>query len=431
MLAKISLPYAKQSIDFKYDPKQFSPLVTSTSDYQPLSQTDILVAMANPIDGQPLEEIIDIGENVAITVSDTTRATGSQQVIPLLVARLLQCGLKLDNISILFSTGIHRQLTEKEKRFLITDEIFDSVKHYDHNPEDNTNLIYLEDTSYGTPVELNRHLLDVDHIILTGSIGFHYFAGFSGGRKSILPGLASSRAIKHNHLLALDFVNGVAQRRAGVGTGRLDKNAVHEDMQEAASILAPSFLINTILNKNNEIIQIFCGDWRTAHRRGCAEYANQHTAQITEKKDLVIASCGGAPKDINLIQAHKALDMAVGALKENGYIILLAECGQGYGRNDFLDWFKLGNSEKIGKYLQDNYQVNGQTAWSLASKAERFKVILVSELPKDEVKSLGIQPASNLAEALKLIPTNLSGYIIPSACETIPVVRLKDKNFND
>lgn len=426
-MAKILLPYAKNSIELKYNPKELSPLITTDNYYQALSQTDILVAMANPTDGQPLEDIIDIGENVLIVVSDTTRVTGSQQVIPLLVARLLQCGLRLNNISIIFATGIHRQLTEKEKRYLITDEIFNSVKHYDHDAEDTANLVYLEDTSYGTPVELNRHLLEADHVILTGSIGFHYFAGFSGGRKSILPGLASSKTIKHNHLLALEFINGIARRRTGVGTGRLDKNPVHEDMQEAVNILAPSFLVNTILNKNNEITQIFCGDWRTAHRRGCAEYASQHTVEISEKRDLVIASCGGSPKDINLIQAHKALDMAVGALNEGGYIILLAECAQGYGRSDFLDWFKLGDSEKIGAYLQNNYQVNGQTAWSLANKAERFKVILVSELPKEEVKLIGIQPASTLADALKLVPKNLTGYIIASAYESIPVVRMDKK----
>lgn len=426
-MVKTFLQYGQQAIEFTYDKEQFSLLTTPSISNTALSDTDILVAMANPIDGQPLEEIIDIGENVVIVVSDATRLTGSQTIVPLLVARLLQCGLKLNNISILFATGIHRLLTEKEKRFLVTDKIFDSIKSYDHGPNDEAQLTYLDETSYGTPIEVNSKLLEADHIILTGTIAFHYFAGFSGGRKSILPGLASAKTIQHNHLLALDFINGVAYRRAGVGLGRLDKNPVHEDMQEAASMLSPSFLINTIVNKKGQIEQVFCGDWRVAHRRGCAEYANQHTIEISEKRDLVIASCGGFPKDINLIQSHKALDMSVSALKDGGTIILLAECSQAYGREDFLDWFKLGSSTNIGKKLQTNYQVNSQTAWSLANKVENFQVILVSELPPEEVKLTGMHPAPDLTTALSISKSKTSGYIIPYACEAIPVVRKIDK----
>src|SRR5205085_8213055 len=173
-----------------------------------------------------------------------------------------------------------------------------------------------------------------------GAIGFHYFAGFTGGRKSILPGLASYGAIRQNHLLALDFDSDSVRRRAGVGPGRLDGNAVHEDMQQACAMLAPSFLINTVLNERREIVQVFCGDWRNAHRLGCAEYAGRHTAYMDEKRDIVIASCGGSPKDINLIQAHKALDMATWALKDGGDLILLARCQEGTGRDDFLRWFE-------------------------------------------------------------------------------------------
>lgn len=421
-LAKIFLPYGQSDIEFNYDAKQLT-LLTASNFHKGLSQTDILVAMANPIDGQPLEDIIDIGENVVIVVSDTTRVSGSEIIVPLLVGRLLQCGLKFNNISILFATGIHRLLSEEEKRRLITDEIFFSIKHFDHNPDNYDELTYLDETSYGTPVELNRRLLEADHVILTGSIGFHYFAGFTGGRKSAFPGLASTKSIRHNHLLALDFVNKTVERRKGVGAGRLDKNPVHEDMQEAVAMLAPSFLVNTIINKQQEVAGIFCGDWKNAHRRGCAEYASQHTIFIEEKRDLVIASCGGSPKDINLIQSHKALDMAVGALKDNGHIILCAECREGYGYNNFLDWLKKGSASQIGKELYNNYETNGQTAWALANKIERFHVVLVSNLPEDEVKSVGIEPAKDLATAISLIPKNLSGYVIPHACEAIPLIK--------
>ncbi|MEW6738192.1 MAG: nickel-dependent lactate racemase, partial [Acidobacteriota bacterium] len=403
-MAKISLPYGQQEIDFEYDPNQWEALAAPASDLKVVSKNDILVALANPIDGQPLEEIVDVGEQVLIVVSDKTRATASDRVVPLLVGRLLECGLRISDISVIFATGIHRQPTESEKRQLLTDAIYEAIRHYHHNPANAAELVYLGDTPKGTPVELNRHLVEADHVILTGSIGFHYFAGFTGGRKSVLPGLASAQAIARNHLLAVDFSAGVT-RRAGVGSGRLDGNAVHEDMEQACALLAPSFVVNTVLNEQREIVQIFCGDWRTAHRRGCAEYAERHTAYIDEKRDLVIASCGGTPKDINLIQAHKALDMAVGALNEGGNIILLAECQDGLGRDDFLNWFESPNAAAIGERLQENYQVNGQTAWALATKTERFRITLVSQLSPDLVGKMGMQAAPDLATALATLPS--------------------------
>jgi len=429
-LAKIFLPYGQNAIEFNYDATKLTLLTPTSIANESLSQDDISVAMTHPVDGQPLEDIIDIGENVVIVVSDTTRASGSEKVVPLLVGRLLQCGLKFNNITILFATGIHRLLNDIEKRQLITDEIFYSIKNFDHNPDNYDDLVYLDDTSYGTPVELNRRLVEADHIILTGSIGFHYFAGFTGGRKSVFPGLASSKSIKHNHLLALDFADGVARRRTGVGAGRLDKNPVHEDMQEAVRMLAPSFLVNTVVNKQQEIVGVFCGDWQIAHRRGCAEYAAQHTVYIEEKRDFVIASAGGAPRDINLVQSHKALDMAVGALKDGGHIILCAECPEGYGNSEFLEWLKLGSSAKMGEKLQTDYQINGQTAWAFANKIERFQVILVSQLPSDEVRQLGMHPAKDLTTAMSLVPKNLSGYLIPYACEAIPLVKKVAQNPN-
>lgn len=419
---KIELLYGTKTLDLAYDPDLWQPLLPTIDDLMPLTKEDILVALANPYDGQSLEEIIDVGEQVVIVVSDATRATGSEQIVPLLIARLMECGLKLNDISILFATGIHRQLTEVEQRRLITDAVYEAVMHYDHDAYDTDNFVDMGETAYGTQVLLNKRLLAADHVILTGSIGFHYFAGFSGGRKSILPGLAAASSIEQNHLLSLDLNESTTiKRRAGVGTGRLDGNAVHEDMREACAMLAPSFLINTILNSDQEIVQVFCGEWYDAHRRGCAEYVERHKVEIAEKRDLVIAACGGAPKDLNLIQAHKALDLAVGALKDGGDIILIAQCADGLGRGDFLQWFQSGSAQAIAQRLKEEYKVNGQTAWSLASKIERFNVTLVSQLPAEQVRQMGMRPAQALDDALKGLEDR-SGYIIPFATETIPII---------
>ena len=182
-------------------------------------------------------------------------------------------------------------------------------------------------------------------MILTGAINFHYFAGFTGGRKSICPGLASARTVAATHLHALDFETG--GRRAGVGTGRLDGNAVHEECERIAAEVAPSFLLNTWTNEAGRAVRLYAGDWRTAHRLACAEYADAHTLPIAEKRPVVVASCGGAPYDLDLIQAHKTLDMAAHACTEGGTIILVAECADGLGRADFLKWFDAADSRAL------------------------------------------------------------------------------------
>ena len=172
--------------------------------------------------------------------------------------------------------------------------------------------------------------------------------------------------------------------------------------------LPPAFSINTIVNDQGEAVEMFCGDWITAHARACEFYAARHTIEIAEKRDLVIASCGGFPFDLNMIQAHKTLDAASLACNEGGTIILLAECADGLGRSDFLNWFEAESSEKLAENLCKNYQVNGQTAWSLLKKAERFDVRIITSLPESETRPMRVQRARSLD-----IDKNAKGYIMP------------------
>jgi nickel-dependent lactate racemase len=169
-------------------------------------------------------------------------------------------------------------------------------------------------------------------------------------------------------------------------------------------------------------VRLYAGDWRRAHRLACAEYADSHTLRISEKRPLVVASAGGAPYDINLIQAHKALEMASYACEEGGHIILLAECADGMGRPDFLNWFEPADSRALGRRLLEAYEVNGQTAWSLLTKAERFRVQLVSSLPEADVRSMGLHPARTLEEALAATNAKAPGYVMPRGAAFMPVV---------
>src|SRR5205085_4841642 len=315
----------------------------------------------------------------------------SAQVVHLLARRLIQLGVAPSDLRIIFATGIHRPVTAQEKNELLTPFITQRLRTLDHDANDPAQHVQLGVTEHGTPIELNRALVEHDHVILTGAICFHYFAGFTGGRKSICPGLASARTIAATHLQALDFERG--GRRAGVGTGRLDGNAVHEECERIAAECAPSFLVNTVTDERGRVVRLYAGDWRAAHRLACAEYADSHTLKIPGRRAVVVTSAGGAPFDINLIQAHKALEMASYACAEGGHIVLVAECADGLGRPDFLKWFDSADSRALEAHLREGYEVNGQTAWSLLTKAERFRVQLISNLPEEDVRHMRMMPA--------------------------------------
>jgi nickel-dependent lactate racemase len=420
-MSQIELAYGRGTISFEDMEDRFQVLgpVDAVAD-RPLSDAEMGAAIDNPFDSQPLEDILSPGESVLIVVSDATRATASAQVVNLLVRRLVQLGVAPSDLRIIFATGIHRKVTDAERRELLTPFITQRVRTIDHDADDSTRHVSLGMTERGTPIEVNRALVEHSHVILTGAINFHYFAGFTGGRKSVCPGLASARTVGATHLQALDFEKG--GRRAGVGAGRLDGNAVHVECERVAAEIAPSFLINTVVDERGRAVRLYAGDWRAAHRLACAEFADSHAIKINEKRAVVVASCGGAPYDINLVQAHKALDMATYACVEGGAIILVAECAEGLGRADFIDWFDAADSRALEADLRERYAVNGQTAWSLLTKAERFRVHLVSQLPDEQVRKMRMTPARTVEEALAEVDGDADGYVMPHGARFMPVV---------
>src|SRR5215203_3301793 len=358
-MPEIQLKYGTSWIPIAYDESRCS--VLKTSDDEPaLSDVALGAKLDSPIDSKTLEEIVQPGETVLFVVPDATRRTACGQVINLLVRRLIANGTAPHEMTVIFATGIHRPVTEEEKRQILTPFIAQRVKTLDHNPRDLMHIMRVGETPEGIPVELNRALTEHDHVVLIGGVSFHYFAGFTGGRKLICPGLASTRTVTSTHRLAFDCET--KSRRVGVGTGLLDGNAVHEAFLDASSVIKTVFAITTIVNDAGEIVELYCGDWITSHRAACDAYAAAHTFNIVERRDVVIASCGGYPHDINLIQAHKALEAAAQACTDGGTIVLLAECRDGLGRDDFIKWFEVAGSDELADTLCEKYEVNGQTA---------------------------------------------------------------------
>lgn len=417
MIDEIELPYGRSSVKLAYDDAQFSVFAKNSARDAPLNDFEVGAAFDAPIASPPLDEIAGSDDSVLIVVSDATRATASAQVVNLLVRRLVQAGVSPARIAIIFATGIHRRVSEKEKTELLTPFVVQRLQILQHDAYDPANLTTLGTTESGVAVEVNSALREYSRVFITGGISFHYFAGFTGGRKSICPGLASAKTIEATHMLALDFEKG--GRKAGAGTGTLDGNAVHEECERVAALIEPAFSVNTIVDENKRAVRIFCGDWRLAHRAGCDYYLDQHSVEIHAKRDIVIASCGGFPHDINMIQAHKALDMAALACNDGGTIVLLAECSDGLGRPDFLKWFESSDSRALEARLANGYEVNGQTAWALLTKAERYRVCLISELPEDDVKEMRMVPVRTISEALESAGSE-NGFIMPRGAAVLP-----------
>ena len=427
-MRQILLGYGKEQFRSEFDESRFDVLGIENESEKPLSDAEINAALDETIESYRLENLVVAGETVLIVVPDATRQAASGQIVNLLVRRLIANGVLPFDIRIIFATGIHRPATEEEKREIVTPFIYQRIRTLDHNARDLMQIAGLEsrqfvdlgETKRGTPIELNSALVEHDKIILVGGVTFHYFAGFGGGRKLICPGLASAKTANETHKLAFDFEK--KTRRHGVETGKLNGNPVHEEFVEVAEKINPAFAVNTIVDEAGNAVKVFAGHWRSAHEKACKFYLQTHSIEIAEKREIVIVSCGGAPLDLNLIQAHKALEMAARACAEGGTIIWLAECADGIGRNDFLNWFEAENSNQLAENLQSKFQVNGQTAWSLLSKAERFKIHLISNLDKTETRRMRLNPARNLDEVLQKTDLSAKGYVLPFGAKFLPRV---------
>lgn len=363
------------------------------------------------------------GEKVVIVTSDITRYTGSEIYLPLLVDRLNRQGIADDDIEILIALGIHRKQSDHEHRKILG-KLYGRLRVTDHECDDPDALTCIGTTTNGIEVSINRKAVEAAHLILTGAIGFHYFAGFSGGRKSVLPGIAGRKACMASHFTVLNQGEGSGKNPLAV-TGNLGGNPVHQAMVEGCAMAKPAFILNTVLAADKRVIAAFAGDWYEAHEAGCRFYHDKFSYPLTAKADLVIASCGGFPKDINLIQAHKSMEYAAQAIKDGGVMILLAECRDGFGNGTFFNWFRHKNLGEFEATLRAQYEINGQTAYSLLQKALRFRIILVSQFPVGQVEEMGMIAATSLEEAMDLavgmLPADWRCYLMPEAGSVLPV----------
>ncbi len=406
------LRYGKNTIECHSSSFSLKRLEQPSHQPKIVSLEDIARCLDHPISASPIHQSTQSGDTVLIVVSDATRATGVSEYISLLIDRLFASGVREKDISFLFATGVHRRVTEEEKALLLGDRIASTFPMMDHHPSRDSELRSLGKTRRGTEVQVNEKLFQFSHLILTGAVQFHYHAGFTGGRKSVIPGLASYRTASRNHLLSINE-KGVRDPRSAAG--RLAGNPVHEDILEGALGVPRPFIINSVLNEQGKIEAIYSGDMRKAHERAVEYVSQTRIIRIKDQRKLVIAGGGGFPKDINFIQAHKSLENCSHLVKEGGVLLVVAECSDGFGSADFKKWFAMEKDEMLAR-LKSSSMAYGQTALSLQNTLKKIHVILVSKLDRDEIAHMGMIPATTLDEAIQkseeLIGSEQEGYFI-------------------
>ena len=305
-------------------------------------------------------------------------------------------------------------MTEAELEAAVGLAIADRIRVVNHGA---TDTVRLGVTSAGTPVEIFRPLTEVDVRICPGNLESHYFAGFTGGNKAIFPGCASKATITAYHAMMF---------HPQATAGRIEGNPVRADLEEGVALLGVDFILNVVLDPNRRIVDAFAGDAIAAHRKGCEWIKERGMISIPKRANIILASAGGYPKDINLYQAHKGLDNACYFVREGGVIILVAECKEGFGNQIFEEWMTEGTTSKnLISRIQREFVLGGHKAAAFATVLERTKVYLLSDLPPEVVRRCGMvsieNPGEMLERVFKEVGRGADVLVLPQACAIQPI----------
>ncbi|MFA4986744.1 MAG: nickel-dependent lactate racemase [Candidatus Brocadiia bacterium] len=424
-LSEIALPYGKGTVP--------CPMGTGWHTIEPPASPpcpkpeDLLRhAILNPVCSRPLPEMLSGCRKITVAVSDATRKTGFPHFAQSLLNVLDAAGVSRDNIHTVVACGTHRPPTEKEYEYILGPLWPKSNRTY-NACDDSPSYVHVGTTSRGTPVHLNRLAVETDLLLVVGEAKYHYFAGFGGGRKSILPGLSSRTTIRANHKFSLS-PDGESTLAGPCSMGRLDGNPLSEDMEEATTLLpAPHFMINSIVDPHGVPVFMVGGDIIHAFRAICGEIRTRLEAPIPHTFDIVIASAGGWPSDINPIQAHKSFDFSFRATKPGGAIILVAEIGERAGFETLQKWLAHPTRIAHSKALWDDFDIYGRTALAWREKSEIVRVYLVSALSAQDTEILRMTKSATVAEAYCSALTHLGlsdpmVAVMPRASATLPVL---------
>ncbi|MDD4601757.1 Lactate racemase [bioreactor metagenome] len=424
------LAFGRQTVNFSLPEENILEVIEGKT-YSPITNVEAAVkeVLRNPIDSPPLKEVVEQGEKVTIIASDMTRSwIKHDQFLYLILNELNEVGIPDKDITLVVGLGAHRPHTHEENVAVFGQEVVDRINIVQSNVFEPENYVYMGTTSRGVDFNVHKSVADADKVILVGGIVYHWLAGFGGGRKGIMPGVASYESIQGNHSFCLspEVGHGV---NPNSDSGKTVGNPMNEDMVEMTAMINPAFLFNVILTGEGEFARFVAGHWFKAWEEGCKTVVDMYGVPIKQKADLVIASAGGYPKDINLYQGSKCVDNAAKACNENGVVILLQECPEQGEPPDFNAWFTeyedLFEREQV---LRKGFTVPGFIALKLGLIYKKNPYIIVT-LPenKEFMAKAGMFPVTTMEEAMALAEEKLGRkdyktIIMPHGGNTVPIL---------
>jgi lactate racemase len=391
----------------------------------PDQKAEVERALKEPIGTKRLLEIAKPESKVAIVVDDATRKAPSERMLIPVLAELNTAGVKDENVTVIFGCGTHRTVKPEEATELLGAEALKRVKAISHCCTA-TDLVNIGTTkTHGNKIMVNRVFAEADVKVLLGDVNYHYYAGYGGGRKSVLPAVCGNETIQHNHAMLLN---------PNARTAILEDNPVHVDMTEAARLAKVDFIVNVVENKKGEIVKAFAGDVEAAFMEGVKLVDEMYQITVDRRADIIVVSAGGYPADMNLYQAYKGLDNALDVVKRGGVIILVAECLEGHGNQVFYDWMtRLGDIKSVEKEVKRNFVMGGHKALYLLKALQNHPIILVSSMPDfyaTSIFKLKTARAVNdaLNEAFKIAGSASRVWAMPQGSYTLPVFKASEEN---
>ena len=422
-MKEYSFAYGSGSVKIPLDERQVKQ-VLSGNEIPAIADIRAAVrkSVEEPIGCSPLRECVHAGQTAVLVVSDMSRFWMRQDlVIPHLVEYLLSdCGLAAEDVTVLVANGTHPGGDEAELRTLVTDAVYERVRVVNHDFR-GKDMVTLGTTSFGTEVTVNGIAARADLCVCLGAATYHVMAGFGGGRKSILPGISSEKTIKQNHALSLDPCR--LRTNPLVGNGRTLNNPLNLDMLEAAGMMGNLFMVNLVVNADERHCAVFSGHYRSSWERACREVERVYQVPVVEKADVIVAGCGGYPRDMSLYQGTKAIDNVESGLKPGGTLILVIEAREGGGPAEYFGWSRNLADGTIGKRLREEFTVAGYIFFLNCEQARRYRVMLLSGIDPADTAPMGIETYADVDSLLDA--ADLEGksvMVIPNAGTVVPVV---------
>jgi nickel-dependent lactate racemase len=415
------LPYAKTEVCARVPTRSFLGSIEPVE--KPGvedAEAEIKRALREPMGSETLSGIAKPEHKVAIVADDAAKPAPSYLMVPPILDELNMAGVKDEDITVVFGCGTHKAVAHEEAVKLLGEGVLNRVRviSHDYRAQD---LIYIGKTrKHGTEVHLNRAFAEADVKILTGDVCFHYYAGYGGGSKSVLPAVSGEETIKHNHAM---FLHPKAK------TGVLEGNPIHEDMVEAAKLAKVDFVLNVVTNSKGEVVKAFSGDLEQAFYEGVKVVDEMYRVPVNRRADIVVVSPGGHPSDVNLFQAYKGVDGALEVVKRGGVIILVAECPEGHGNQVFYDWMvKFKDLKAIERGIKRHFVLGGHKAYYLMKALQRVQIILVSSMPDyyaTNIFKLKTARAVNdaLNEAFSIVGKKAKVWTMPYGNFTLPEIK--------